>query len=197
MPELPEVETVCRTLHERLQGVRILEVRVIEGPLAAARGRGFRCPARGQDRGRGDPARQVHRAELDGGWTWVSHLGMSGKLTFRERDASMEKHDHLVFTLDDGGDLRYHDPRRFGLCVVLPDVELNAWPPFAKLGLDPLDHRFTCDYLYPFLHRSRRSIRDLLLDQQIVAGSATSTSTRCFFAPGFVPPAGGTAYRER
>jgi len=81
--------------------------------------------------------------DVEGGWSWVSHLGMSGKLTFRERDASVEKHDHLVFTLDDGAELRYHDPRRFGLCVVLPSRELDAWPPFARLGPDPLERRFT------------------------------------------------------
>ncbi len=170
MPELPEVETVCRTLRERLQGVRILQVRVIEGRLRKPVAADFAARLEGRTVAAVTRRGKYIVAELDGGWTWVSHLGMSGKLTFRERNASLEKHDHLVFTLGEGGELRYHDPRRFGLCVVLPSRELDAWPPFARLGMDPLDRRFTGDYLYPLLHRSRRSIRDLLLDQQIVCG---------------------------
>ena len=187
MPELPEVETVCRTLQERLQGVRILEVRVIEGRLRQPVAADFAARLEGRTVAAVTRRGKYIVAELDGGWTWVSHLGMSGKLTFRERNASLEKHDHLVFTLDDGGDLRYHDPRRFGLCVVLPDAELNAWPPFAKLGLDPLDRRFTGDYLYPFLHRSRRSIRDLLLDQQIVCGLGNIYVNEVLFRTGIRP----------
>ena len=187
MPELPEVETVCRTLHKRLRGVRILQVRVIEGRLRQPVAADFGTRLEGRVVAAVTRRGKYIVAELDGGWTWVSHLGMSGKLTLRERDASMEKHDHIVFTLDDGYDLRYHDPRRFGLCVVLPSGDLNVWPPFAKLGLDPLDRGFTGDYLYPFLHRSRRSIRDLLLDQQIVCGLGNIYVNEVLFRIGVRP----------
>ncbi len=187
MPELPEVETVCRTLHRRLRGVRILQVRVIEGRLRQPVAADF--PARLEGRRVAAVTRRAKYIviELDGGWSWVSHLGMSGKLTFRERDASLEKHDHLVFALDDGRDLRYHDPRRFGLCVALPSRELDAWPPFARLGVDPLDRGFDGDYLYPFLHRSRRSVRDLLLDQQIVCGLGNIYVNELLFRIGIRP----------
>jgi len=170
MPELPEVETVCRTLSERLRGVRILEVRVIEARLRRPVAADFGSRLEGRTVEAVNRRGKYILATLDGGSTWVSHLGMSGKLVFRPRGASLEKHDHIIFGLSDGGELRYHDPRRFGMCVVLPDREVAAWPPLASLGIDPLDPRFTAGYLYPLLHRSRRSIRDLLLDQRIVCG---------------------------
>lgn len=187
MPELPEVETVCRTLDQRLRGVRILQVRVLEGRLRQPVAADFAARLEGR-RVAGVARRGKYVvAELDGGWTWVSHLGMSGKLVFRERADALEKHDHIVFSLDDGGDLRYHDPRRFGLCAALPSRELGAWPPFASLGPDPLDPGFTGDYLHPLLHRSRRSVRDLLLDQQVVCGLGNIYVNEVLFRVGVRP----------
>ena len=187
MPELPEVETVCRTLRKRLRGARIIHVRVIEGRLRQPVAADFAARVEGRTVEAVSRRGKYIVTDLDGGWSWVSHLGMSGKLTFRERDASVEKHDHLVFTLDDGAELRYHDPRRFGLCVVLPSRELDSWPPFTRLGPDPLDRRFTGDYLYPLLHRSRRSVRDLLLDQQIVCGLGNIYINEVLFRIGIRP----------
>ncbi len=170
MPELPEVETVCRTLHQRLDGVRILEVRVIEERLRRRVAADFASRLEGRRVVAVNRRGKYILVTLDRGWIWVSHLGMSGKLVFRPRGASLEKHDHIVFGLSDGGELRYHDPRRFGMCVVLPEGAVAAWPPLASLGMDPLERGFTADYLYPLLHRSRRTVRDLLLDQRIVCG---------------------------
>ncbi len=187
MPELPEVETVCRTLRERLCGVRIVRVRVIEGRLRQPVAGDFAETLEGRRVAAVTRRGKYIVTALEAGWTWVSHLGMSGKLAFREPDAPVEKHDHLVFTLDDGGELRYHDPRRFGLCVLLRSRELEAWPPFARLGLDPLDRRFTGDYLQPFLHRSRRTIRDLLLDQQVVCGLGNIYVNEVLFRIGLRP----------
>ena len=187
MPELPEVETVCRTLHQRLRGVRILEVRVLEGRLRRPVAADFAARLRGRTVTGVTRRGKYVLAALDRGRTWVTHLGMSGKLTFRPPAAPMDRHDHIVFRLEDGGELRYHDPRRFGLCVVLPDSELDAWPPLARLGLDPLDPRFTGDYLYPFLHRSRRNVRDLLLDQQVVCGLGNIYVNEALFRTGVRP----------
>lgn len=187
MPELPEVETVCRTLRERLRGATILQVRVIEGRLRRPVAGDFAARLEGRRVAAVTRRGKYIVTELEGAWTWVTHLGMSGKLTFREPGASVEKHDHLVFTLDRGGELRYHDPRRFGLCVALPSAELDAWPPFAGLGVDPLGRGFTGDYLYGFLHRSRRTVRDLLLDQQIVCGLGNIYVNEVLFRVGARP----------
>ena len=192
MPELPEVETVCRTLHQRIRGVKILRVWVLEGRLRQPVAADFAARLRGRTVAAVTRRGKYILAALDRGRTWVTHLGMSGKLTFRAPGARPDRHDHIVFRLADGRELRYHDPRRFGLCVVLPDSEIEAWPPLARLGLDPLDPRFTGDYLYPFLHRSRRNVRDLLLDQQVAAGLGNIYVNEALFRIGVRPTRRGS-----
>lgn len=115
MPELPEVETVCRGLRaqilgRRIEGVEVRNAAVIHQNLApeefAARliGRSI-C---GVER-RGKYILIV----LDQGWL-VCHLRMTGKLLVRAQEAAPELHTHVVFALDGGLALHYNDVRRFG-----------------------------------------------------------------------------------
>jgi formamidopyrimidine-DNA glycosylase len=170
MPELPEIETICRGLKPHLEGRRILTVNIMEPRL--------RCvvdPRLG-DRLQGKTIVRIGRRakyiliSLSGDVVWIYHLGMSGKLVHVDPCAPRQKHDHIVASLDSGHELRYHDPRRFGLSVVVAESELHKLPQLKRLGLDPFDCRFTGQYLYSFTRLSDRRIRDLLLDQQIVAG---------------------------
>jgi formamidopyrimidine-DNA glycosylase len=101
---------------------------------------------------------------------WLFHLGMTGKLIHVDPATPQQKHDHMVATLDNGRELRYHDPRRFGLSLLVPEAGLPSLPQLRHLGLDPFDHRFNGEYLFSFARCSVRRIRDLLLDQQIVGG---------------------------
>ena len=72
---------------------------------------------------------------------WLFHLGMSGKLICAAPDTARRKHDHIVVDLDDGVELRYHDPRRFGLSIVANHSALNDLPQLRHLGIDPFDGR--------------------------------------------------------
>jgi formamidopyrimidine-DNA glycosylase len=107
---------------------------------------------------------------LSGGMVWLFHLGMSGKLICVAPQTARRKHDHIVVDFDDGTELRYHDPRRFGLSLVAPRKELAQLPQLRHVGLDPFDERLTGAFLFGFTRVSERRIRDLLLDQQIIAG---------------------------
>jgi formamidopyrimidine-DNA glycosylase len=170
MPELPEVETICRGLRPHLKGRRILRVKVFESRLrhpidldlpAQLRGRAILNVAR--------RAKYI-LIYLEKQNVWLFHLGMSGKLIHVPANTPKQKHDHIVVVLDSGQELRYHDPRRFGLSLVVPEAELRDLPQLRSLGLDPFDAQFDGRYLYSFTRRSNRRIRDLLLDQQVVAG---------------------------
>jgi formamidopyrimidine-DNA glycosylase len=170
MPELPEIETICRGLRPHLEGRRILCVKVVE--------RRLRCLVDGNlaQRLEGKTILQVTRKakyiliSLSGGIVWMVHLGMSGKLIHIEPGTPKQKHDHIFVSLDSSRELRYHDPRRFGLSIVVEANELLDLPQLKHLGLDPFDARFDGSYLYSFTKHSDRRIRDLLLDQQMVAG---------------------------
>ena len=170
MPELPEVETICRGLRSHLRNRRIVHVEVLEPRLRHPIDGGLPARLRGQtivDVGRRAKYILIHLEQKN---VWLFHLGMSGKLIHVHPNAPKQKHDHIVVTLDSGEELRYHDPRRFGLSLVVPEAELLGLPQLRSLGLDPFDARFDGRYLYSFTRRSNRRIRDLLLDQRIVAG---------------------------
>lgn len=170
MPELPEVETVCRSLRPHLLGRRIAKIKVFEPRLrvrvderALARLQGQRIEAISRR------AKYILMA-LSDGQHWIFHLGMSGKLICAAGDVARQKHDHIVARLDDRCELRYHDPRRFGLSIVARAAEIDTLPQFKQLGVDPFGAQLTPAYLYEHTRKSERRMRDLLLDQQIVAG---------------------------
>ncbi len=170
MPELPEVETVCRSLRPHLLGRTIRRVRVVEPRLRVTVDEKQLAALAGK---RVDSITRLAKYilfNLSGDTVWVFHLGMSGKLICVEPHTARRKHDHILVDLDDGAELRYHDPRRFGLSLVTQRNDLPALPQFCHVGLDPFDAALTGEYLYRFTRTSERRIRDLLLDQQIVAG---------------------------
>jgi formamidopyrimidine-DNA glycosylase len=170
MPELPEVETVCRSLRPHLLGRTIERVEVLEPRLR------LRVDETALARLGGRCITDVRRTakyiliSLSDDLVWLFHLGMSGKLICVEPETARRKHDHIIVHLDHGGEFRYHDPRRFGLALVTQKDELHDLPQLRHLGIDPFDADLTGDYLFGFTRRSDRRIRDLLLDQRIVAG---------------------------
>jgi formamidopyrimidine-DNA glycosylase len=170
MPELPEVETVCRSLRPHLLGRAISRVQVLEARLRIA------VDATALQSLVGARVDAIERRSkyilfhLSNERVWLFHLGMSGKLICVGPDTARRKHDHILVALDDGGELRYHDPRRFGLSLVTARDALEELPQLRSLGMDPFATDLTGEYLYQFTRRSARRIRDLLLDQQIVAG---------------------------
>jgi formamidopyrimidine-DNA glycosylase len=79
-------------------------------------------------------------------------------------------HLHAVISLDDGRQLRYRDPRRFGRLLLGSETELVAAGKVPRLGPEPLDPAFTAGDLYRRLHRRRAPLKALLLDQVVIAG---------------------------
>jgi len=170
MPELPEVETVCRSLRPHLLGRTINRVRVLEPRLRVpVDERELKSLAGKRVEGISRVAKYI-LLDLSDDNVWVFHLGMSGKLICVAPHTAHQKHDHIVADLDGGAELRYHDPRRFGLSVVVKKDRLHQLPQLRHVGLDPFDPALNGDYLFRFTRASERHIRDLLLDQQIVAG---------------------------
>jgi formamidopyrimidine-DNA glycosylase len=170
MPELPEVETICRNLNELLPGRAIAVVEVLERRLRAGVRRDFENRLRGREIAAVRRRGKYICIDLKDHLVWICHLGMSGKLIHVDSEKPREKHDHIIVRLDDGHELRYHDPRRFGLMAVIRAEEAARWPPFRNLGPDPLDAAFDGRYLHERARGSRRRARDLLLDQTVVAG---------------------------
>jgi len=170
MPELPEVETICRGLRPRLTGRKLESVQILERRLRIAVDARLAPAIEGRRiTGVGRRAKFI-LLFLDSNTTWIFHLGMSGKLVHVDPATPRQKHDHIIATLDSGYQLRYHDPRRFGLSVLAASDAIAELPQLARLGPDPFDPRFDGAYLYNACRKSERRVRDLLLDQRVIAG---------------------------
>ncbi|HWP56308.1 MAG TPA: bifunctional DNA-formamidopyrimidine glycosylase/DNA-(apurinic or apyrimidinic site) lyase [Candidatus Acidoferrales bacterium] len=188
MPELPEVETVCRTLRAVVPGHRVVGVEVLERRLRMPVGRSFKALLFGRKIVDVERRGKYILLILEGEVVWVSHLGMSGKLIYVAAQRPRERHDHIIVALDRGFELRYHDPRRFGLALALSRRELETWPQFRALGPDPLAGDVASG-LYESARGSRRKIRDLLLDQRVLSGLGNIYANEILFYAGIRPTA--------
>jgi len=187
MPELPEVETVRRILEKRLCGRQIAEVEVFQTALRLPVAADFASRLIGRTVVGVARRGKYLFVGLDGNWIWVCHLGMSGKLVFSTDRLPRNKHDHIIVRFREGGDLRFNDPRRFGLCIAMSQADLGAWPSIARLGIEPLDGELNGRTLYALLHRSRRKLRDVLMDQRVIAGLGNIYVNEILFRAGVRP----------
>jgi formamidopyrimidine-DNA glycosylase len=168
MPELPEVEYVARQLRNELVGrtmvaLELLWPRAVSAPDVerfAAGIRGRRVVAVGRR------AKHLLLA-LDSSDTLAIHRRMTGNLTLVPAGAEAP-YTRVRFTLDDGRDLVFSDPRKFGRLALLTPAELEAAA--AALGPEPLEEEFTPEVLAQRLAGHERALKALLLDQSVVAG---------------------------
>jgi formamidopyrimidine-DNA glycosylase len=170
MPEMPEVETIARQLRKTIIGKRMAEVKLSGLPLRRPIAKSFPGMVCGRS------IISIHRrgkyllVELAPKAFLLIHLGMSGRILYLERSSEGIKHVHAVFRFFDSTILEYRDPRRFGLLSAYEVSEIEQIPELLCLGMDPLDRRFTGKRLASYLCKSRKAIKDFLLDQSIIAG---------------------------
>lgn len=185
MPELPEVETTVRGLARYLDGERIARITLNRADLR----RPFPADlvqvltgARVTGMGRRAKYGLIH---TDRDSTMVFHLGMSGR--WRIEPASIEKHDHLVIETGAGHVLALNDARRFGSVDLVSTDSLDAWGPFAALGPEPLGPGLTAKHLKAAFRDRIAPVKQLLLDQGIVAGLGNIYVCEALFRAGIRP----------
>ncbi len=192
MPELPEVETVARSLVPQLQGRIIVSLAKLDWPkmitpppaefTALITGRRIETVGR--------------RAKwllltLDRGWTMAIHLRMSGHLLVTEPTAAHEPHVHFALELDNGRCLIFNDQRKFGRVHLLDQQGLAALD--RSHGPEPLTDDFTPDTLAQQLQHRRAPIKTLLLDQHLIAGIGNIYANEALWLAGIHPLTPGAA----
>jgi formamidopyrimidine-DNA glycosylase len=169
MPEMPEVETVRRGLVPHLSGSIVSFVDLRRPNLRFPFPENFEEILTGAKIERIDRRSKYLLFRLSNGYTWMSHLGMTGVWTVGSEGKG--KHDHAYFEFDDGMKTAvYTDHRRFGFMDVFEtsnEAEQN-W--LATLGPEPLTDEFTVQILKSNLHGKRSPIKSALLDQRVVSG---------------------------
>ncbi|MBI3652233.1 MAG: bifunctional DNA-formamidopyrimidine glycosylase/DNA-(apurinic or apyrimidinic site) lyase [Acidobacteria bacterium] len=188
MPELPEVETVRRSLEQVLPKKSIVEILVREPRL-----RSMVDEARLNDLLlRRKIIRLTRRAKyiivhFAGGSCLILHLGMTGQLLILSPNEPLDKHDHVIFALSNGQELRFRDPRRFGVVCAVEEENLSAHEALRHLGVEPLTDDFTPDYLFQHSRQSKRPVKNFVMDQQVVVGVGNIYASESLFLAGIHP----------
>jgi formamidopyrimidine-DNA glycosylase len=207
MPELPEVETICRQLEPELTGHKIAKLEVLDArwsrPMSpkalakAVKGRAIE--------GLGRRGKYMLLA-LEGGKTLVMHLRMTGNLVLVEGEVKIdpsegrrlyegerstsERHLRARFVLDDGRQIWFTDPRRFGEAFLIEDAKLEER--FQRLGAEPLSDEFTAASLGEVAAGRTAPLKSFLLDQSRLAGVGNIYADEALFRARLHPlsPAG-------
>lgn len=186
MPELPEVETTRRGIEPHLVGVRIREVIVrrhdlrqpVSENLADIEGRQILGVSRRS---------KYLLVEIDDGSSVLIHLGMSGSLRISDPAEAWKKHDHLALTLANGKQLRFHDPRRFGLVLRITGGDPMSHPLLKHLGPEPFDDAFDASFLKSACGRRNAAIKLVIMDAKIVVGVGNIYASEALFRAGIRP----------
>lgn len=193
MPELPEVETIRRSLVPHVTGAVITSVEVRERRLRRPIGRGFEQRLHGR---RIHGVRRVGKYllfDLDRDLHLLVHLGMSGSLEIRAAADPPAVHDHVRLGLGEGIMLVFNDARRFGLMRIGPFGELSE---LVGVGPDPLAEDWSAERLRPLVHRRARPIKNILMDQELLAGIGNIYANEILFQAGIRPTRRGRTLRR-
>ena len=168
MPELPEVETVKRVLSNKVKGKKIISAKVYwNNIIAFPEVKTFEKQIKNQTIKNVDRYGKWLMFELSD-YYLLSHLRMEGKYFIKSSKDPKEKHQHVIFNLSGGTDLRYHDTRKFGKMYLLDKEDIYNVKPLSSLGLEPWDKRLTPKYLKDKM--KNKPIKTCLLDQSIITG---------------------------
>ena len=170
MPELPEVETVRRTLEPLIKDKTIKKVivwypKIIMGDVDKVTQQLQNKKIIGVDR-----YGKYLLIRLNNDLTLVSHLRMEGKYRLVTPDQPKQKHEHVQFEFTDGTALRYDDVRKFGRMHLVETGTEQVVTGIRHLGPEPNSEEFTVNYFEHALAKKKKNIKNTLLDQSVVCG---------------------------
>lgn len=188
MPELPEVETISRSLNNLVKGRRVVTAKLLRGRLAPDT-----TPQRFARALRQARINFVHRRgkhilfDLDNRKTLIVHLRMSGRFSLLDAEDANPKFTHAIFHLDDERRLVFDDQRHFGLMKIVKTAELIETKELKKLAPEPFSDEFSPEYLISVAKKTNRSLKEFLIDQTKVSGVGNIYACEAMFAAGLRP----------
>jgi formamidopyrimidine-DNA glycosylase len=188
--ELPEVEVMRRDLEKDVVGRKIAgaEVRPTKNAMRVIRRHAKRKEF--SDRLAGRKITKTERRgkyvllSLDNGDVLVVHFGMSGQFIRGNKRVPLPPHTHVVLTFQQGGDLRFVDPRTFGEMFVTTADDLGKVKELQHIAIDPLDHVFTWQTFGGLMAQRATKLKPLLMDQKFISGLGNIYSDEVLFAAG-------------
>lgn len=188
MPELPEVETVRRTLAELVTGKKIKNVSVFWPKMVKLPDEVEEFKLSLQDEVIENVDRRGKFLILNTDhFSLVSHLRMEGRYGLFSGKEPVEKHTHVIFHFEDETELRYKDVRKFGTMHLFAKGEESLHLPLSQLGPEPFSPDFTVAYLTGKLSKTERAVKAVLLDQTVLVGLGNIYVDEALFRSGIHP----------
>lgn len=188
MPELPEVETVVQGLSPIMQEATITDTLKHREDLRIP------IPSDLIERTRNTQVTAISRRakyiliHLNTKDTIIAHLGMSGKMTIHPHyNNHYQKHDHVVFRLDNGKEIIFTDPRRFGLITLSKSDTIDRHPLIQHLGPEPLEKECNEVYFQSVLQQKKLPIKHAIMDNKIIVGVGNIYACESLFLSGIHP----------
>jgi formamidopyrimidine-DNA glycosylase len=188
--ELPEVEVMRRDLEKDVVGRRIKSAEVKSSRNAMrvirrhSKRKDFTARLEGRKLTKVERRGKYILLHLDSGDVLITHFGMSGQFQRGNGRVVLEPHTHVVMTFQQGGDLRFVDPRTFGEMFVTGADELGKVKELQHIAIDPLDQVFTWPTFQYLLAERATKMKQLLMDQKFISGLGNIYSDEVLFAAG-------------
>jgi formamidopyrimidine-DNA glycosylase len=188
VPELPEVELISRSLNTLVKGRTIEAASLLREKLAPDV-----TPELFSRKLERATINSVHRRgkyiliDLSSNETLIVHLRMSGRFSLLRSEAENPKFTHAIFDLDNDEKLVFDDQRHFGFMTIVSTADFDKLPAIAKLAPEPLSSEFSTEYFHRVLKSSKRSLKEVLLDQTKVCGVGNIYASEAMFAAGIHP----------
>ncbi len=194
MPELPEVETTCRGIAPHAEGNVVKAVVVRQPKLRWEVPESIQSMV-GQSINKVSRRAKYVLLETDIG-TAMIHLGMSGSLRVVDETLVPDKHDHVDIILETGKALRLHDPRRFG-AVLWTQEDISDHKLINHLGPEPLTDQFDVKYLVACSVKRSVSVKQFIMDAQVVVGVGNIYASESLFMAGISPKRAAKAVSKK
>lgn len=183
MPELPEIETIKGVIEPQVKGLTIGSITVNRPEIISRPTADEFCKAvTGQTISSMERRGKFLIIHLKNGSRIILHLRMTGCLLVAPPDYPREKHTHMILQFSNGMELRFSDTRRFGRFWLIQFGEEDTYSGIGKLGLEPLSAECNAEYLQGKFAKRKKTIKECLLDQSVVAGIGNIYSDEILFA---------------
>ena len=188
MPELPEIETICKGLKSQILNLEIIKTRR-QTNLNLRQEIPKNIDQQLENQKIIDIERRAKYIliHLNNSKTIIIHLGMSGKLLIKDKNYIYQKHDHFILYLNNEQKIIYNDPRRFGLITTSDRNTLNKHPLFINLGIEPLSDTFDTNRLHFILKNKKQSIKSTIMDNTNLVGVGNIYALEALFLSKILP----------
>ena len=182
MPELPEVEVVKRSLEKKILNLKVKRVRINDFNLRYKVDKYRIALLKGKKIKKIERRSKFLIFEISSNLIMLIHLGMTGKFFFINRAKKKfktsfyynldknEKHDRIIFYLQNNQKLIYNDVRKFGFIKLYKSKEYKDISHLKNLGPEPLSKYWNLKYFQKYILNRNRNIKSILMDQKFISG---------------------------